>query len=93
MSNGDRVASTCTRITGFSDEISCEFEKVINPKNGNYLIVKGGFDSTTFTGTDFSFSIAEIKNPFTTEQTDSFKMEIYDKYEGMMYTSNNVVKL
>ena len=28
VSNGDRVASTCTRISGFSDEINCEFENV-----------------------------------------------------------------
>ena len=28
VNNYDRVASTCTRLTGFSDEISCSFEKV-----------------------------------------------------------------
>ena len=92
ISNGDRIASTCTRLTGFSDEITCEFEDVRVPANGNYLIVKGGFDSETFTDTDFSFSVAEIKNPFTTEETDSFEMEVYDKYDGMMYTNNNIDK-
>ena len=72
VSNYDRTASTCTSLTGFSDEISCEFEDVVAANYGNYLIVRGGFDSETFTDRDFSFSIAEIMNPLTTEQTDSF---------------------
>ena len=54
--NADRVASTCTRINGFTDEISCEFEDSSN----RYLLVRGGFDSKVFVDTDFSFSIAEI---------------------------------
>ena len=93
VSNYDRVASTCTRLTGFSDEISCSFEEVPMPALGNYLIVRGGFDSETFTDKDFSLSIAEVKNPFTTQETDSFEMEIYDRVGGLMYTSNNEVKL
>ena len=93
VSNYDRVASTCTRLTGFSDEISCSFEEVSMPALGNYLIVRGGFDSETFTDKDFSLSIAEVKNPFTTQETDSFEMEIYDRVGGLMYTSNNEVKL
>lgn len=28
VENYDRVASTCTRLTGFSDEVSCSFESV-----------------------------------------------------------------
>jgi len=73
ISNYDRVASTCTRLTGFSDEITCSFEKVADPRfDGNIMIVKGGFDSETFTGREFSLKIAEIKNPFTTQPTESF---------------------
>ena len=66
IENESRVASTCTRITGFSDEILCEFEETQTSNFGYYLIVRGGFDSATFTGSDFMFSIAEIKNPITT---------------------------
>jgi hypothetical protein len=62
----DRVASTCTRLTGFSDEISCSFEDVSDPRFGNILVVKGGFDSETFTDLEFSFKIAEIRNPLMT---------------------------
>jgi len=55
ISNYDRVASTCTRLTGFSDEISCSFEKVEDSRWGNYMLVKGGFDSEDFDGSEFSF--------------------------------------
>ena len=48
VENYDRVASTCTRLTGFSDEVSCSFESVDDQRFGNYLIVRGGFDSETF---------------------------------------------
>ena len=75
------MASTCTRISGFTDEISCSFDE----DNSNYLIVTGGFDSKTFVDTDFSFSIAEIQNPSTDKRTDGFVMEIYDKLGGLMY--------
>ncbi len=60
IANYDRVRSTCTRLTGFSDEISCTFEDVDDPRWGNYMIVRGGFDSEDFTAFDFSFKIAEI---------------------------------
>ena len=90
IDNSDRVASTCTGILGFSDEISCIFESVaVDQTQSSYLIVSGGFDSKQFTGTDFSFSIKEIKNPYTTEVTDSFDMGITDKNGGLMYTSKN----
>ena len=85
----DRIASTCTRITGFSDELSCSFEEQKSSNSPNYLIVEGGFDSETFTDTDFSLSISEIQNPKTTQTTGNFEMEIYDRLGGMMYTSNN----
>ena len=64
IENFDRVASTCTRLTGFSDEISCSFEA--NQKPEITLVVKGGFDSEDFKSGSFSFKIAEIINPFTT---------------------------
>lgn len=64
--DADRVASTCTRLTGFSDELSCSFEEQRSSNSPNYLIVAGGFDSETFTATDFSLSISEIQNPKTT---------------------------
>ena len=86
----DRVASTCTAVSGFSDELSCVFDGTsTDPTQGNYLIVSGGFDSKQFTGTDFSFSIKEIKNPYTTEVTDTFEMSIKDKNGGLIYTSKN----
>mmetsp|Transcript_24490 Transcript_24490/g.30523 ORF Transcript_24490/g.30523 Transcript_24490/m.30523 type:complete len:121 (+) Transcript_24490:1849-2211(+) len=66
IENYDRVASTCTHLTGFSDEISCSFEDVSDPRFGNILVVKGGFDSETFTDLEFSFKIAEIRNPLMT---------------------------
>ena len=42
VTDANRVASTCTRISGFTDEISCEFE---DSSNNRYMLVKGGFDS------------------------------------------------
>lgn len=64
IENFDRVASTCTRLTGFSDEVTCSFEA--GSPIGHTLVVKGGFDSETFTDREFSFKIAEIFNPLTT---------------------------
>ena len=91
IENFDRVASTCTRLTGFSDEISCSFEA--NNKPQITLVVKGGFDSEDFEAREFSFKIAEIINPFTTLPTDTFAMQIYDRIGGLMYTANNKVEL
>ena len=89
IENYDRVASTCTGLSGFSDEISCHFEDVRDPSRGNYLIVSGGFDSKQFTESHFSFSIKEVTNPYTTKVTDGFEIGITDKYGGLMYTSKN----
>ena len=83
VTNENRVASTCTRISGFSDEISCSFENAA--ANTKYLIVQGGFDSRIFTETRFSFSIAEVQNPTTTKRSDGFELEIYDKDGGLLY--------
>ena len=87
-----RVASTCTVISGFSDEISCEIEGFAGgagpsgPRgDGHYLVAKGGFDSEQYVGDEFSFYISEIKNPFTTQPSGKFDMEIYDKYGGLQY--------
>ena len=57
------------------------------------MFVRGGFDSETFTTGEFSFSIAEIKNPMTTKPTDDFSMEVYDRYDGLMYTASNEVNM
>ena len=61
VSNQDRVAATCTTESGFSDEITCAFvTETVGTAVNLYLIVTDGFDSQDFTGTSFSFSIAEI---------------------------------
>ena len=56
----DRVASTCTRLEGFSDEINCEFDEDADERFGYYLYVYGGFDSNTFDDLTFSFTLAEV---------------------------------
>lgn len=63
----DRTASSCTVISGFSDEITCSFVEANN--NGYVIKVKGGFDSKTSTGGKLSFFMQGILNPFTTLQT------------------------
>lgn len=81
----DRAASSCTVVSGFSDEITCAFEQ--NDPNLGYIIkIDGGFDSKTSMGGKFSFFMQEIQNPFTTLETDNFKMDIYDEKEGLQYT-------
>ena len=55
------------------------------------MIVSDGFDSQDFTGTSFSFWVAEIQNPLDTKPTDSFEMQILDKTGGIMYQSSNTV--
>ena len=61
----DRVASSCTVISGFSDEITCTFEKA-DSVLGYLINVSGGFDSKTSMGGTFSFFMQEIQNPYTT---------------------------
>ena len=79
-----RVAATCTAISGFSDQISCEFERYRERDGGRYLRAKNGFDSATSEdGEEFSFFISEIMNPFTTAPTASFGFEIYDNVGGV----------
>ena len=78
LSNQVRTASTCTALSGFSDEIYCEFKDGSSNRNGHTLLVKGGFDSQTFIGSSFSFSIAEIKNPFDTVLSNKFRFMIND---------------
>lgn len=89
----DRVASTCTTISGFSDEIACELEGRAatvgaggSIPGGHYLVAKGGFDSEQYVGGEFSFYISEIKNPFTTKPSSSFGFEIFDKQGGLQYS-------
>ena len=81
----DRVASTCTVLTGFSDELSCEFERYRERDGGHYLLASGGFDSEQYVGGEFSFYISEIKNPFTTKPSASFHMEIQDSQGRLQY--------
>ena len=78
------MASTCTVISGFSDEILCEFDES-DSSDGHYLVAKGGFDSEQYVGDEFSFYISEIKNPFSTQPSQSFGLEIFDKYGGLQY--------
>jgi len=63
----DRTASSCTVISGFSDEITCSFVQA--NENGYVIQVKGGFDSKTSTGGKLSFFMQGILNPFTTMET------------------------
>lgn len=81
----DRVASSCTVVSGFSDEITCTFEQT-DPLLGYLIKIDGGFDSKTSMGGKFSFYMQEILNPFTTLETGNFKMDIYDEKEGLQYT-------
>lgn len=66
----DRAASSCTVLSGFSDEITCTFIQA--DQNGYVVKVAGGFDSKTSTGGKLSFFMKEILNPFTTKQTSGF---------------------
>ena len=80
----DRAASSCTVVSGFSDEITCTFEQT-SPNTGYLIKIYGGFDSKTSMGGKFSFYMQEILNPFTTLETGNFKMDIYDEKEGLQY--------
>lgn len=66
----DRAASSCTVVSGFSDEITCTFLQA--DENGYVIKVSGGFDSKTSTGGKLSFFMQEILNPFTTMETGKF---------------------
>ena len=81
--NLDRVASSCTVISGFSDEITCSFLQA--DENGYLVKVAGGFDSKTSTGGQLSFFMQEILNPFTTKETGNFNIEIFDSVGGLQY--------
>jgi hypothetical protein len=49
----DRVASSCTVLTGFSDEITCSFIQA--DQNGYQIKISGGFDSKDSDGDNLSF--------------------------------------
>ena len=83
ISNLDRVASSCTVISGFSDEITCTFIKA--DATGYLIKVAGGFDSKTSAGGKLSFFMQDILNPFTTKKTSAFNIEIYDSVGGLQY--------
>lgn len=79
----DRASSSCTVVSGFSDEITCSF---IKADSTGYLVkIDGGFDSKTSMGGEFSFFMQEILNPFTTKETADFEMTIYDEDGGLQY--------
>jgi hypothetical protein len=73
-----RVQSSCTMVSGFSDEILCELVST-NQRTGHFLRVFSGFESETFPGGEFSFWVSDIINPFTTEETDSFGLQVLDR--------------
>jgi hypothetical protein len=77
VTDPERVAASCTALTGFSDELICYFESV-HKRLGAVLIAQYGFQSQTFSGGSFSFSLSSILNPFTTETTGPWHMEIFD---------------
>ena len=67
---------TCLSITGFSDEVTCS---LASNRNGSHqLTVSSGFASQIFAGGEFAFNISQIRNPKTTQETDSFLFEIRD---------------
>jgi len=79
----DRVSSSCTILSGFSDEITCSF--LIADDSGYLLKIMGGFDSKTSNGKNLSFYLQDIMNPLTTKETGSFRLQIYDATGGMQY--------
>ena len=46
--------------------------------DGSRLEIRGGFDSQTFPGGQFVFSLSDIVNPFTTQETKPFGLYIFD---------------
>ena len=86
INNPLRVGSTCVSLWGFTDEIQCEVEA---RTFGYDLYVRNGFDSETFDQKTFGFQISEVTNPFTTEETGSLRLEVYDKYDGLQYIASD----
>ena len=78
INDANIASSTCLKISGFSDEITCEIILSQNSLGKHYLIVKNGFDSRSFPGGVLSFNISEIRNPKNTEETGSFTLEVFD---------------
>jgi hypothetical protein len=67
------ASNTCLKVSGFSDEISCNLKAESNGKLA--LIVKGGFDSSTYPARlPFSFIISELRNPRTTAESGTFNV-------------------
>lgn len=55
----ERVAASCQIVSGFSDEVTCDFES-LDPRTGHYLFIRNGFDSADFDSGVFSFALAEV---------------------------------
>lgn len=81
--DADRVASSCTTRSGFSDEIACSFVQA--DKSGAVIRVTGGFDSKVSKTGKFSFYLQDIQNPLTTQETGSFGLSVLDGTGGLQY--------
>ena len=91
--DAQRVASSCTAIQGFSDELTCEWVR-IEERKGSRLKVLGGFTSSTFEGGMLTFTLSEIMNPLTTEEeSDGFHASIYDSEGDLLYGMNSEIKV
>mmetsp|Transcript_22946 Transcript_22946/g.22273 ORF Transcript_22946/g.22273 Transcript_22946/m.22273 type:complete len:174 (+) Transcript_22946:1668-2189(+) len=71
----------CTAISGFTDDISCEFLQ-ISEQDGHILAVRGGFASSDFDGGDLvAFNISDMRTPKISITSTSFELYIQDAYE------------
>lgn len=80
------TASTCLKIAGFSDEISCTVVPSTTSNGLHMVTVTNGFGSKAFAGGIFSFNISEIRNPHNSIQTGSFSVNVYDANGNLQYT-------
>ena len=46
--------------------------------DGSRLEIRGGFDSQTYPGGQFVFSLTDIVNPFTAQETKPFGLYVFD---------------
>ena len=80
IGNTTSSASSCLRISGFPDDISCSFNDT------NSLIINNGFNSSSYSGGSLVFTISGIRNPRSTATTLSFKTYIYDSSGNGQYS-------
>lgn len=82
------AASTCVRVSGFPDEVSCIvtlYTSITTANSKHYITVRNGFDSDDFEGGSFSFNISEIRNPKNSKETGAFSFEVYDSLGNLEY--------